>query len=735
VQIDHPTPQIARRRRLLAFACVSAVVALLAVIASLCRVSLLPPKITMRELQVGAAVTHILVDLPREESAHVSANDFDTMTRRASLVGHVLASPPVLDRIASRIGVDAKELTAETEITEGVPLALTEPNNERRANEILVSHDPYRLDIQAQPTLPILDIYAQAPTATKAKRFADAVAGAGNDYIRVLANRDGLPVANGVRLKQLGSASSGQIDPTAPMKISVLTFVVVFGVCFGILVLIGEARRGWLRAGRGRPAAGAAPTAAPEPRLEGEEEPGGSWPRTTRALPWMIAAFIAMLWLVPFNDILLQSSLPIDLKLDRLVLPVIVFSWVFALAVGGRGAPRWTFTPLHAAIATFAAVAGLSVVLNASYLNTTLELGLSVKQLALLGAYLSIFLIMASVVRKSEVRSFLSFILVLAVICALGVLWEYRFDFNVFYSWSEKLLPGVFQFTSTGTDGVDELGRRLVVGPAEHGLELVAMFSMALPIAIVRLMQSTRWRSRILYGFAACVLVGAALSTYRKSGILAPISSCVVLAFFRRRELLKLAPLGLVLLVAIPVLSPNALGSVIDQLKPNRLGVSTVSDRVSDYDAIRPDVLSHPVFGRGYGSYNHTSYRILDNELLGRLIEQGIVGLIAFVLMIVAIIVVAAPIIRSRDPARAPPALAIAAGAAPFLVLSDLFDIMSFPHATYIVLTLAGLLAVIARADRPRPKIADRDAATRRSDPVRESDEPDGAPSSVAVPV
>ena len=537
-------------------------------------------------------------------------------------------------------------------------------------------------------------------------------------------------------MKQLGSANSGPLDPTAPVKIFVLTFAVVFGVSFGILVLIAEMRRGWLpQAGRDAPAAvGVTSPAATEPQVE--EEPGGSWPHTRRALPWMIAAFIAMLWLSPFNSIQLQSSLPVDLKLDRLVLPVIIFSWVLAFAVeGGRGTPRWTFTPIHTVIAAFAAVAGLSVVLNASYLNETLELGLAVKKLALLSAYLSIFFIVASVVRKNEIRSFLNFILVLAVICALGVLWEYRFDVNVFYSWSEQLLPGAFQFTSNGTDGVDEIGRRLVVGPAEHGLEVVAMLSMALPIAIVGLMQSTRWRDRVLYGFAICVLVGATLSTYRKSAILAPISACLILAYFRRRELLKLAPLGLILLIAIPVLSPNALGSVLDQLEPNRLGVSTVSDRVSDYDAIRPDILSHPAFGRGYGSYDHTSYRILDNDLLTRLVESGIVGLVTFVLIIVVIIAVAAPIIRSRDPARAPPALAIAAGAAPFLVLSALFDIMSFPHAPYILFTLAGLLAVIASADRRRPRAPDRDASTLHRTDALEIGEAEGAPSSVQVPV
>ncbi len=731
VQMDHPKPQIARRRRLLAVAAISGVVALLAAISSLCEISLLPPKIAMRELQTGAAVTHILVDLPHDERSHVSATEFETMTSRANLVGHVLASRPVLDRIAARRGIDPSKLTASTEITAGVPLALTEPNEERRANEILLSHAPYRLDIQAQPTLPILNVYAQGPTMAKAQQLADTTAAAGNDYMRVLAKRDDFPDANRVQLKQLGSAVGGQLDPTAPMKIFVLTFLVIFGVCFGVLVSVGAVRRGWIRAGRG--AAAIASSAAPEPQPE--DEPGGNWPHTTRALPWIVAAFIAMLWLVPFNDIQLQFSFPIDLKLDRLVLPVVILSWIVAMALGGRGSPRWRFTPIHAALAVFAAVAGLSVVLNAPYLNQTLELGLAVKKLALLCAYLSFFIVVASVVRKGEIRPFLTFILILAVICAIGVLVEYRFDFNPFYSWAEKLLPGTFEFTSNGENVVDEIGRTMVVGPADQGLEVVAMLSMALPIAIVGLMQSPRWPRRILYGLAVCVLVGAMLSTYRKSAILAPITACLVLAYFRRREVLKLAPFGLIVLIAMPILSPHALGSVLDQFAPNRLGVSTVSDRISDYDAIRPDLLSHPVFGRGFGSYEHTTYRVLDNDLLTRLVESGIVGLVAFILMVVMIIAVAAPIIRSRDPARAPPALAIAAAAAPFLVLSVLFDIMSFPHAPYILLTLAGLLSVIAGGDTPGQRAADRDTSDLRNIKRLDRPEAEEAPHSVPIPV
>jgi hypothetical protein len=62
----------------------------------------------------------------------------------------------------------------------------------------------------------------------------------------------------------------------------------------------------------------------------------------------------------------------------------------------------------------------------------------------------------------------------------------------------------------------------------------------------------------------------------------------------------------------------------------------------------------------------------------------------------VAIVGVARAPIRARRPRDAPVALAAAATAVAFLVVSTLFDVMSFPHCPYILLWMAGLLAVVA---------------------------------------
>jgi hypothetical protein len=156
--------------------------------------------------------------------------------------------------------------------------------------------------------------------------------------------------------------------------------------------------------------------------------------------------------------------------------------------------------------------------------------------------------------------------------------------------------------------------------------------------------------------------------------------------------------------VVIHLLSPGAFGSIVFQLHANRRNVGTVSDRTSDYDAVRPDVWTHLAFGRGYGTYDHVSYRILDSEMLARLVDTGIIGIVFYVLMIASILLGARRLIRSRHPVWAPPALAVAASAVAFMVVSFLFDVSSFPHTPYIMMSLAGMLAAVVSGSKERPE-------------------------------
>ena len=188
-------------------------------------------------------------------------------------------------------------------------------------------------------------------------------------------------------------------------------------------------------------------------------------------MPWAVALLIAMFWLTPFDKIQLAFSTPVNITLDRMLLPLVAVIWYVALTAGPGVAPRVRITKVHVAVLAFVAIAFLSVVLDARYLNQTGELELAVKKLPLLLSYISIFVIVASSVRRTEVPAFMKYTLVLAVICGLEIIIEYRFKTNLFVSWSEKIFRGPFKVVMDD-DGsaLDSLGRRWIAGPAGSGV-------------------------------------------------------------------------------------------------------------------------------------------------------------------------------------------------------------------------------------------------------------------------
>ena len=174
---------------------------------------------------------------------------------------------------------------------------------------------------------------------------------------------------------------------------------------------------------------------------------------------------------------------------------------------------------------------------------------------------------------------------------------------------------------------------------------------------------------------------------------------------FYYRQMLKWLPVAvIVLLPVIHVAAPGALGT-FNILATGGSSIST-QGRESDYAAVRPDILANPVLGRGFGSLdpdNPRWYRVLDNEYLGELFGVGFIGLAAYLAMVLAPLFTAHQVIR-RDPRRAPPMVAAAAGCAAYAIVSGTFDAMSFPQAPYAFLFSAGLIAAAASrqlADRP----------------------------------
>ena len=186
-----------------------------------------------------------------------------------------------------------------------------------------------------------------------------------------------------------------------------------------------------------------------------------------------------------------------------------------------------------------------------------------------------------------------------------------------------------------------------------------------------------------------------------------PAAVILILLAYRPRQVLRLMlKLGLLLGVLVHFVAPAAIGGVISQLEPGHLNSAlTTTDRTARYDAVTPDVLSHPLLGRGYESYDPQKYRILDNQYLALLITVGLIGLIAYLAIFGAMMLAAHTTIRGPDPRRASLALGAFATVAAIGIASALFDVLSFPHVPYL-LFFVGAMIIALREPSPTPEPA-----------------------------
>lgn len=646
---------------------------------------------------VAGATSQVMIDYPDASVVDRSAigtmqDDLSLLQQHAALYASLMTTSPVLDAIGKRMGVPGSQISGIADVTARASIQFTMAGSEEHASQLVASEAPYRLELQPSIYEPILTIYAEAPSVGGAVRLATSATLGLGDYLRSVALQQGFPNQELPQLRPLGSPRGGVTSSTAKIEIAGLTFITAFALSFVVLLML--LRRRWRGNGRdfSRPPR--------RSRLTGRA--AADWPRTTRLLPWSIAGLIAMIWLTPFDRLQLGGGgAPINITLDRVVIPIVAVTWLIAFTAGPGAAPRLQLTRVHVAIGAYLACAFLSVVLDAHYLNHTGELAIAIKKVPLLVSYISIFVIVASSIRRSEVPAFMTFTLVLAVMVALEAVYEYHTHHDLFLTLLSHFGP--FKLSAGDTTNaslIDSQGRFWLQGPTDYGAELVGILAMALPIAVLRFLTAKSLPSRILYGVPIALLPYAMIATERKTALLAPAIAFLTIAYFRRRELLSLAPLILVLAVVMIAVSPKSLVHVVSQFTgANATKTATVDARTANYDAVRPDLWSHLLFGRGQGSYAPPNDRIVDSDIILPLVETGVLGLLTFLLIPVSLISVARKKATDRDPTYSAPALIGVSAAATLLCLSTLYSFLSLPHGPDVFMYLAGLAVVAVRPD------------------------------------
>ena len=230
-----------------AWAALGVALAVLAALATVYRVGLFPPSLQSRSLDIGAAHTRVVVDTPKSKVVDLDAGtaDFNSLATRTSLLANVMVSEPVKAMIARRLGVSADRVVARAPIIANVPRQITEPGAERSAGDILAQTNQYRLYIEANPQVPILNIHAQGPSQESAKQLADGAVSALREYLGTVAARQSVPHVRQVRLEQLGRAQGRVVNDGAGLQLALLAFAVVLALSWAAMLACNRVLIGW----------------------------------------------------------------------------------------------------------------------------------------------------------------------------------------------------------------------------------------------------------------------------------------------------------------------------------------------------------------------------------------------------------------------------------------------------------------------------------------------------------
>jgi hypothetical protein len=214
---------------------------------SVARISVLPPKLTSRSLEMATASTQVIVDTPQSTLIDIrqDTTSLDALTNRAVVLGNVIASPAVRESIARRANLPFESLQIIPPLTPKQPRVLAEAGNARHTSDILKLNDQYRLYIQGNPTVPVLQIFAQTPTAESAQALANGAVDALQAYLTELAGSARTPGTDQIRLMQLGRAKGTVINNGIEWQVAFLAFFLAFGFSCATVIFVRRVREGW----------------------------------------------------------------------------------------------------------------------------------------------------------------------------------------------------------------------------------------------------------------------------------------------------------------------------------------------------------------------------------------------------------------------------------------------------------------------------------------------------------
>jgi len=242
----------------------------------------------------------------------------------------------------------------------------------------------------------------------------------------------------------------------------------------------------------------------------------------------------------------------------------------------------------------------------------------------------------------------------------------------------------------------DRNGFARAAGTSTHPIEFGVMLSMILPIALHYARTDSGRGLLRRWGPVAAITFAIPITISRSAFIGVIVVLAIVLPSWpvRARRTAYAAIVAVVTVVYLAV--PGLLGTLLRLFT----GVSTddsALSRTNSYELAWQFIQRSPLFGRGVSTFL-PKYRILDNQYLGLLIETGLVGLLAFLGLILTGVFVGARLVRSSpDPMVPSLSRSLVASVAAAACAYATFDGFGFPQVAGLTFFCLGCLGALRR--------------------------------------
>ncbi|GGH49074.1 O-antigen ligase family protein [Microbacterium album] len=234
-------------------------------------------------------------------------------------------------------------------------------------------------------------------------------------------------------------------------------------------------------------------------------------------------------------------------------------------------------------------------------------------------------------------------------------------------------------------------------GTATHPLEYSAAICSVLPLAItLGVIRADAGRGRLPWTWLPAALIGfSALLSVSRSGLIGLVVAVIASLPALPAAYRWIVAAGGTLAAGVAVVVvPGLFRTLVDLFSGIESDSSTLS-RANGLARVPEFIESSPVFGLGFGTFL-PRYYIFDNQWVLILLELGVLGLLAFGLLVLAAMWGAVSTVR-RSPYGDVAALGrgIIAAIATSAVLFAFFDGLSFPGSAGVFFLLVGLSGAV----------------------------------------